>query len=138
MVAGGPATNAAVAFSQLGRSNQAILSSVLGEHPLAGLLREDLQGQGVIISPTYRQAGWDRPPVSSIVVSASSGDRAVISRSAEDMKVDTDKAFKRAIRRYRYRSGRWSSDGGEYSGSAVGESKENSGGGGCWKLEAGF
>ncbi|MEM9949496.1 MAG: sugar kinase, partial [Cyanobacteria bacterium P01_D01_bin.36] len=30
MVAGGPATNAAVAFAQLGRENQAVLSSVLG------------------------------------------------------------------------------------------------------------
>ncbi|MEL6488899.1 MAG: PfkB family carbohydrate kinase [Cyanobacteria bacterium J06621_3] len=90
MVAGGPATNAAVAFSQLGRNNQAVLSSVLGEHPVTELLREDLQGQGVTIA----DLSPDRlgpPPVSSIVVSANSGDRAVISRSAEEMKVEASK-----------------------------------------------
>ncbi len=85
MVAGGPATNAAVAFAQLGRNNQAVLSAVLGEHPLTGLLREDLQGQGVVLSDLEPNR-LGPPPVSSIVVSAQSGERAVISRSAEDMK----------------------------------------------------
>lgn len=89
MVAGGPATNAAVAFAQLGREHQAVLSSVIGEHPLSGLLREDLQGQGVSLADL--DAGrLGPPPVSSIVVSASSGDRAVISRSAEDMQMAAD------------------------------------------------
>ena len=89
MVAGGPATNAAVAFAQLGRENQAVLSSVLGVHPLSTLLREDLQGQGVTLADMDGQR-LGPPPVSSIVVSAASGDRAVISRSAEDMQVAAD------------------------------------------------
>ncbi|MEL6157974.1 MAG: PfkB family carbohydrate kinase [Cyanobacteria bacterium J06623_5] len=87
IVAGGPATNAAVAFAQLGRNNQATLMSVIGSHSLASLIREDLQGQGV----TLADLAADRlspPPVSSIVVSAESGDRAVISRSAEDLQID--------------------------------------------------
>ena len=89
MVAGGPATNAAVAFAQLGRENQAVLSSVLGAHPLSTLLREDLQGQGVTLADLDRQR-LGPPPVSSIVVSAASGERAIISRSAEDMQIAAD------------------------------------------------
>lgn len=89
MVAGGPATNAAVAFAQLGRENQAILSSVVGEHPLSTLLREDLQGQGVTLTDLDAHR-LSPPPVSSIVVSASSGERAVISRNAEDMQIAAD------------------------------------------------
>lgn len=87
MVAGGPATNAAAAFAQLSQSNQAVLASAIGEHPLTGLLREDLQGQGVVIADLMADR-LGPPPVSSIVVSAESGDRAVISRSAEDMQVE--------------------------------------------------
>ncbi|MGB3295330.1 MAG: PfkB family carbohydrate kinase [Phormidesmis sp.] len=84
LVAGGPATNAAVAFAQLGASlgHRATLASVLGVHPLTTLLREDLQSQGVILA----DLDPDRlapPPVSSIVVSAGTGDRAVIARSAD-------------------------------------------------------
>ena len=86
MVAGGPATNAAVAFSQLGRKNKATLASVIGSHPLTGLITEDLLGQGVTIADLDRQR-LAPPPVSSIVVSVDSGERAVISRSAEDIKV---------------------------------------------------
>lgn len=89
MVAGGPVTNAAVAFAQLGRENQAVLFSVLGEHPLSALLREDLQGQGVTLADLDPKR-WGPPPVSSIVVSAASGDRAVISRSAADMQIAAD------------------------------------------------
>ena len=89
MVAGGPATNAAVAFAQLGRENQAVLSSVLGAHPLSTLLREDLQGQGVTLADMDGQR-LGPPPVSSIVVSAASGERAIISRSAEDMQIAAD------------------------------------------------
>ncbi|MEL6470147.1 MAG: PfkB family carbohydrate kinase [Cyanobacteria bacterium J06623_4] len=90
MVAGGPATNAAVAFAQLGRVNQATLLSVIGSHALASLIREDLQGQGVMLADLDADR-LSPPPVSSIVVSAESGDRAVISRSAEDLQVELDK-----------------------------------------------
>ncbi len=90
MVAGGPATNAAVAFSQLGRHNQATLASVLGEHSLTGLLREDLQGQGVVLAD-LDPGRLGPPPVSSIVVSAATGDRAVVSRSAADIQIEASR-----------------------------------------------
>jgi sugar/nucleoside kinase (ribokinase family) len=43
--AGGPATNAAVTFRHLG--NKAKLLSVLGQHPLADLVRADLDAQQI-------------------------------------------------------------------------------------------
>lgn len=89
LVAGGPATNAAVAFAQLGASqgHQATLMSVLGTHPLTTLLREDLQAQGVIFADLDPERVAP-PPVSSIVVSAGTGDRAVIARSADHTTVE--------------------------------------------------
>ncbi|MGC1307971.1 MAG: PfkB family carbohydrate kinase [Phormidesmis sp.] len=88
LVAGGPATNAAVAFSQLGGSegNQATLVSVLGEHPLTTLLREDVQGQGVALVDLAPNR-LEPPPVSSIVVTAGTGNRAVVARNAENMQM---------------------------------------------------
>ncbi len=86
MVAGGPATNAAVAFNQLSSSNRATLASVIGSHPLTGMITEDLLSQGVTLADLDPQR-LAPPPVSSIVVSAATGERAVVSRSAEDAKV---------------------------------------------------
>lgn len=88
LVAGGPATNAAVAFAQLGGSeaNKATLLSVIGGHPLTTLLRKDLRGQGVRLCELDED--WmEPPPVSSIVVSRGTGDRAVIARNAEGLQV---------------------------------------------------
>ena len=86
LVAGGPATNAAVAFAQLGGrgGNQAVLASAVGEHPLTALLREDLQDHGVTLADLApkRQAP---PPVSSIVVSEATGERAVVAANAVGM-----------------------------------------------------
>lgn len=89
MVAGGPATNAAVTFAQLSRQNQAVLASVVGSHALTALIREDLQRQGVTLADMDPER-LSPPPVSSIVVSAGTGDRAVISRSAADAQATTD------------------------------------------------
>ncbi len=91
LVAGGPATNAAVAFAQLGgsRGNRATLLSVIGAHPLTTVITEDLQGQGV----TLADLEADRPlppPVSSIVVTDATGERAVIARNATDLQADAD------------------------------------------------
>ncbi|HEY9735543.1 MAG TPA: PfkB family carbohydrate kinase, partial [Trichocoleus sp.] len=47
LVAGGPATNAAVAFRYLG--NQATVLGGLGSHSVTSLIRSDLQAQGVEI-----------------------------------------------------------------------------------------
>ncbi|PSB29427.1 PfkB family carbohydrate kinase [Stenomitos frigidus] len=77
--AGGPATNAAVAFSHLG--NEAIVMGVLGMHPMAQLILTDLQQYGVTLndlSPTLATP----PPVSSIMVTEKTGDRAVVSLNA--------------------------------------------------------
>jgi sugar/nucleoside kinase (ribokinase family) len=79
IAAGGPATNAAVTFSHLG--NQARLLGVLGQHPMTQLIRADLQEYQVILedlSPTCTRL----PPVSSIVITQKTGERAVISLNA--------------------------------------------------------
>lgn len=84
LVAGGPATNAAVAFAQLGKQNTAMLSSVIGDHPLTSVIKEDLQAYGVTLAdlaPTRPSP----PPMSSIVVTDSTGERAVITRNAVNM-----------------------------------------------------
>lgn len=89
MVAGGPATNAAVAFAQLHSSNQATLASVIGSHPLTEIITEDLLGQGVTLADLDPQR-LAPPPISSIVVSAATGERAVVSRSAEDAQISAN------------------------------------------------
>ncbi len=77
--AGGPATNAAIAFRHLG--GRAKLLSVIGSHAITHLIRADLQA--------HRVESWDLapqqvapPPVSSIIVTEATGDRAVISINA--------------------------------------------------------
>ena len=77
--AGGPATNAAVTFSYLG--NQTSLLAVVGNHPITQLIYSDLKSYGVKIAdlnPTNTQP----PPVSSIIVTEATGERAVISLNA--------------------------------------------------------
>ncbi len=79
IAAGGPATNAAVAFSHLG--NDATLLGAVGAHPINHLILADLQHCGVTIAdldPTRS----DSPPVSSILVTQSTGERAVIAMNA--------------------------------------------------------
>lgn len=74
--AGGPATNAAVAFSSF--NNCAKLLSVIGQHPITELIKSDLNNCSVEIvdlAPHKTQS----PPISSIVVTANTGERAVIS-----------------------------------------------------------
>jgi sugar/nucleoside kinase (ribokinase family) len=77
--AGGPATNAAIAFGALG--GRASLLSVVGCHPMTQLIRADLQQYGVSLldlDPAWSES----PPVSSIIVTKATGDRAVISINA--------------------------------------------------------
>ncbi|MGI0486978.1 sugar kinase [Pantanalinema rosaneae CENA516] len=79
VAAGGPATNAAVAFSHLG--TPATVMGVVGSHPITHLILTDLQQCGVTIhdlAPTQS----DPPPVSSILVTEATGERAVISINA--------------------------------------------------------
>lgn len=79
IAAGGPATNAAVAFQYLGSS--ARLLGVVGVHALSQLAAADLQKQRV----TVIDLAPDRVeplPTSSILVTQATGERAVISINA--------------------------------------------------------
>lgn len=79
IAAGGPATNAAVTFRHLG--NQSVLWSVVGQHPLSELIRADLAAQQVEHHDLCLEH-TEPPPLSSILVTQSTGDRAVVSRNA--------------------------------------------------------
>jgi sugar/nucleoside kinase (ribokinase family) len=79
VAAGGPATNAAVAFSHLG--NQATVLGIVGSHPMTQLIRGDLTNYQVAIAdldPHHTAA----VPVSSIIVTQDTGERAVVSINA--------------------------------------------------------
>ncbi|MFF7952505.1 PfkB family carbohydrate kinase [Streptomyces griseorubiginosus] len=79
VAAGGPAANAAVTFGHLGGT--ARLLTGIGAHPLGVVVTEDLARLGVDVVDLA--AGSVEPPaVSSILVTASSGDRAVASTNA--------------------------------------------------------
>ncbi|MCV3213801.1 PfkB family carbohydrate kinase, partial [Plectonema radiosum NIES-515] len=79
VAAGGPATNAAVTFSYLG--NQATVLGSLGSHPMTQLIKGDLEAFKVAIADLDNNA-TEPPPVSSIIVTKSTGDRAVVSINA--------------------------------------------------------
>ncbi len=81
LAAGGPASNAAIAFSAL--CGHARLVGVLGQHPLAAVVRDDLAQHGVELVDLVPETVTP-PPFSSIVVNVATGDRAVISRNAAD------------------------------------------------------
>jgi sugar/nucleoside kinase (ribokinase family) len=79
LAAGGPATNAAIAFQHWG--NQATVLSVIGGHPLRSLIEADLQTWNVAIADLQPENSTP-PPLSSVLVSAATGDRAVVSMNA--------------------------------------------------------
>ncbi|MFF6980937.1 PfkB family carbohydrate kinase [Streptomyces sp. NPDC008343] len=79
MAAGGPAANAAVTFTYLGGA--ARLLTAIGSHPLGLAIKADLERAGVTVSDLAVQS-TDPPAVSSIMVTASSGQRAVASTNA--------------------------------------------------------
>ena len=79
VAAGGPATNAAVTFNYLG--NQGAVLGVLGAHPVRHLILQDLNRQRVAIADLNPRHP-EPPPTSSILVTESTGDRAVVSLNA--------------------------------------------------------
>lgn len=79
IAAGGPATNAAVTFSYLG--SQGVIVGALGQHPMAQLIQLDVQEWGATIVDLTPNR-FESPPVSSIVVTRSTGERAVVSLNA--------------------------------------------------------
>lgn len=87
LVAGGPATNAAVAFQHLG--NSAAVMGVLGQHPVGSLIRSDLAKQKVTLLDLVPNR-VEPPPLSTILVTASTGERAVVSRNAVNCQAPTD------------------------------------------------
>ncbi|MEU6607261.1 PfkB family carbohydrate kinase [Streptomyces shenzhenensis] len=79
VAAGGPAANAAAGFAHLG--GRARLLTGLGRHPLALTAAADLTALGVTVDDLA--AGTAEPPaVSSVLVTAASGRRAVASTNA--------------------------------------------------------
>ncbi|NJL10119.1 MAG: sugar kinase [Calothrix sp. SM1_7_51] len=86
VAAGGPATNAAVTFAYLG--NKAQILGVVGSHPMTQLIKSDLADCNVEIvdlDPTTENP----PSVSSIIVTQSTGERAVISINAVKTQVNS-------------------------------------------------
>jgi sugar/nucleoside kinase (ribokinase family) len=79
VAAGGPAANAAAAFNHLGGT--ARLLTAIGSHPLGLGATADLDRLGVIVSDLAADSA-EPPAVSSILVTASSGERAVASTNA--------------------------------------------------------
>jgi len=79
LAAGGPATNAAVTFAYLG--DRATVLGVLGRHALTLPIQADLATHGVDWLD-LDETTLTSPPVSSILVTQSTGERAVISRNA--------------------------------------------------------
>lgn len=86
LVAGGPATNAAVAFRHLG--NEAVLLGSVGAHSMTSLIRADLEDCGITLVDGDSQR-LDPPPLSTILVTATTGERAVISRNAVGHQIET-------------------------------------------------
>jgi sugar/nucleoside kinase (ribokinase family) len=79
--AGGPAANAAVTAAALGA--EVTLVTAVGSHPLGDLVRADLRERGVrLIDVDPGHPG--PPPVSSVIVDASTGERTIVSRNAGD------------------------------------------------------
>jgi sugar/nucleoside kinase (ribokinase family) len=88
IAAGGPATNAAVAFAHLG--NTATLWSAIGTHPMTALIRSDLAHCGVTIADLDPHR-CQPPPISSIVVTQATGERAVVSINATRSQIEGDR-----------------------------------------------
>jgi sugar/nucleoside kinase (ribokinase family) len=87
VAAGGPATNASVAFNYLG--NRARLTGVVGNHPITGLIQGDLEQYAVeVIDLDSTQI--EPPPTSSILVTQATGERAVISLNALRHQAEVD------------------------------------------------
>ncbi|MDC0834240.1 sugar kinase [Geitlerinema sp. CS-897] len=88
IAAGGPATNAAVTFASLGNTARTI--SAVGSHPMASIVRSDLETYGVV-SFDLDPDRPDPPPVSSILVTPPTGARSAISINATKSQLPCDR-----------------------------------------------
>ncbi|WP_128376884.1 PfkB family carbohydrate kinase [Streptomyces cavernae] len=84
VAAGGPAANAAATFAHLGGA--AKLLTAIGSHPLGAAVAADLDRLGVTVLDLAADS-TEPPAVSSILVTASSGDRAVASTNATGYRI---------------------------------------------------
>lgn len=80
LVAGGPATNAAVTVAALGGS--AALLTPLGSSALAAVARVDIERPGLVVHDLAAADPAFEPNVSSAVVVETTGERSVVSRDA--------------------------------------------------------
>ncbi len=87
VAAGGPATNAAVTFAHLG--NAATLLGVVGQHPIHHLIQTDLASHSVEIADLDSNSS-EPPPVSSIIVTQATGERAIVSLNARKSQASSD------------------------------------------------
>jgi len=77
--AGGPSANAAATFAFLG--GRASLATALGKHPLASVIRADVERFSITLHDLAR-GREEAPPVSSIMVLRRTGERTVVSANA--------------------------------------------------------
>ncbi|MFW2513398.1 PfkB family carbohydrate kinase [Demequina sp. SO4-13] len=84
IAAGGPATNAAVAFAHLG--GDPTLVTRLPRHPLTDIITADLAECGVTLHA--EEDGTDAPVTASIMVTRATGERAVVSPSSGTTALD--------------------------------------------------
>ena len=85
ILVGGPATNAAIAFSHLG--GRAVLLTPVGRHALGTLVKEELQSFGVDLIDLAQE--FDMPPPISSVWVNQRGERTVVSVNATRFKLPT-------------------------------------------------
>lgn len=81
---GGPATNAAMAHAALGGT--ALLSTALGSHAVGQTIRGRVEAAGVRVDD--RGADDTVPAVSSIILSGTAGDRAIVSADGTGLSVE--------------------------------------------------
>jgi sugar/nucleoside kinase (ribokinase family) len=80
IAAGGPATNAAVAFAALG--GKSTLLTAVGVGPIQSVVSDDLSRHAVTVVDAAT-AGHPGPAISAVSVLAATGERSVVSRNAE-------------------------------------------------------
>jgi sugar/nucleoside kinase (ribokinase family) len=84
LAAGGPAANAAVAFAACG--GEPLLVTALPDHPLTATVVDDLTAHGVAVDAAVTYEG---PPITaSIMITRSTGERAVVSPTASATEQD--------------------------------------------------
>lgn len=97
IAAGGPATNAAIAFQYLSNSpNSTRLMGVIGCHPVSQFVLADLRARQVEVldlQPHYPEL----LPTSSILVTQATGERAVISINAKRCQASVDQLSPTAL-----------------------------------------